>query len=138
MRSRPLLYAALAVLLMQVLHTLDHILVQDRGLGPLATEVTLVGYVGFAVNLALLYLVLRGDALAPLAGLAFGLSVIAGGVAVHLLPHWSAFSDPYRDLSVVEAATWISVYALIASGALLALVAARELRAAITSRPAAT
>jgi hypothetical protein len=132
---RPLLYATLAVLLMQVLHTLDHIYNQERGLGPLATEVTLVGYAGFAVNLALLYLILRRDALAPLAGLAFGLSVVAGGLAVHILPHWSAFSDPYSDISA-DALTWISVYALIGSGLVLAAVAGRELRAGTAPRPA--
>ena len=41
--------------------------------------------------------------------------------ASHLAPHWSAFSDPYSELTV-DALSWIAVFAEIGSALALGLV----------------
>jgi hypothetical protein len=115
--------AALAYLILTVIHDLDH-LRQGR---PLALEVKVVGVVAIVTAVACVVLSLRGHTFAPLACLITGAGSVLGLVVVHLVPRWSAISDPYPDAGV-DALAYGIVIALMASGAYLALEGYRSLR----------
>jgi hypothetical protein len=53
--------------------------------------------------------------------------------AAHLAPHWSAFSDPYPDLSV-DALSWVVMLLEVATALVLGLVGIRELRRRVPDR----
>ena len=116
----PLGRAALLLTAVDVLHALDH----ARQGRDLAGEVYAAGVAGWIALAVLLVLVARGHRLAaPYAG-AVGLSVAAGFVAVHLLPHWSAFSDPYPSFGA-DALSWALVVLPVAAALNLAWQATR-------------
>lgn len=118
-----LVWASAALLAMQVLHTLDHILGHPaNGVG------VIPGYLGFATVLGALYLAARSYALAPLACAATGFFTAAGLVAIHLAPHWGVFSDPYSKLDL-GFASWAIVFASIVSALVLGVLGAREMAA---------
>ncbi len=121
--------AALAALL--VVHIADHTVRQpaDAQLGLVASLPGLLGAVAVLITLAL---VARGWRHAPLAAGAIGLMTGLGFVAVHLLPHWSMFSDPYAD-RYLDAASWIQMSANLAAGLWLAY---EGWRVTATRRPA--
>lgn len=129
---RAMIWGVCLLALAQVVHVLDHALVQERGLEPLTAETQAIGIVGYLTTLAVLLLVLRRDALAPLACVALGASFVLGTVVVHVLPHFSAFSDPYPDLDL-GVASWLAMLILPATGLYLAWAGARAMRA---GRPA--
>lgn len=108
--------AALAAVLAG--HIADHVLRQPAGeqLGLLAS---LPGLLGAAAVFVLLGLVWRGVSIAPALAAGLGLLTAAGFVAVHLLPHWSMFSDPYTD-RYLDAGSWIEMLAAIAGALWLA------------------
>lgn len=108
----------------QILHTLDHVLRQDRSL---PTEINVVGLAGLAGTAILLILVLSGHRLAPLGAAIVGLGNAAGFAAVHLAPHWSAFSDPYPDLGL-DAVSWASLALAIAAALWLGSAGLRAMR----------
>lgn len=123
--------AALVALAASLIHNLDHILNQQDGAWP---PVGIAGASAYIATGGTLWLALRNDPLAPLAGLFTGLATAIGFTAIHLAPHWSALSDPYSTANV----NWLSyaiVYLSIAAGLALAAVAASELFARRT-RPA--
>jgi hypothetical protein len=101
---RVLLPPALAWTLLDIAHLLDHIR-QDRDL---PAEVQAVGVTGYVATALLFVLILRRHHLAGFYAVAFGLSVLAGFAAVHLLPHWSAISDPYSEIDT-DALNWVLV-----------------------------
>jgi hypothetical protein len=119
--ATPLGRAALLLVAADVLHALDH----TRQGRSLATEVYAAGVAGWIALAVLLVLVARRHALAPVYAAAVGLSVAAGFVAVHVAPHWSAFSDPYPDAHL-GALSWALVVVPVVAGLNLA---ARALRA---------
>jgi hypothetical protein len=122
----PLGRAALLLVGADVAHALDH----TRQARTLATEVYGAGVAGWIALAVLLVLVARGHRLAAPYAAAVGLSVAAGFVAVHLLPHWSAFSDPYSGFHP-DALSW----GLVAVPALAALnLVARAARARSRTR----
>jgi hypothetical protein len=75
-----------------------------------------------------LWLTLRRHPRAPLVAALVGLWSAIGVAASHLLPHWSAFSDPYPDLDV-DAVSWAAMLLELATAAVLGLLGLRELRA---------
>ena len=101
---RLLLPPAVAWTLVDVAHLLDHIR-QDRDL---PAEVQAAGFSGYIATALLFVLILRRHELAGFYAVAFGVSVLAGFTAVHLLPHWSAISDPYSQLDT-DFANWLLV-----------------------------
>jgi hypothetical protein len=61
-----------------------------------------------------------------------GVSTALGFVAVHLLPHWGMFSDPYADRSL-DAASWIEMLASLTGGAMMAWAALAVRRSAVVA-----
>jgi hypothetical protein len=87
----PLGRAALLLVAADVAHALDH----TRQGRDLAAEVYTAGVAGWIALAVLLVLVALGHRLAAPYAAAVGLPFAVGFVAVHVLPHWSALSDPY-------------------------------------------
>lgn len=85
-------YAALLYALGLIVHTADHF---RRGVDVLTPQVFWAGNVSTIVGVAVIALILAGHRVAPIAAVAFGLPAALGITAVHLLPHWSAFSDAF-------------------------------------------
>jgi hypothetical protein len=105
-RRDPLLVAVLAMLLgLQIIHALDHTL---RQTAPVPTEASTLGTIGFVTTGAALVLAVAGSRWAwPVTALiAFGTFV--GFVAVHVLPDWGPFSQPYSDIPV-DALSWVAM-----------------------------
>jgi hypothetical protein len=107
--------AALALTGADVLHALDH----TRQGRVLPAEVYVAGVSGWIALALLLVLVARGHRLAGPYAAAVGLSVAAGFLAVHVAPHWSAFSDPYAAFRP-DALSWALVVLPIAAALWLA------------------
>jgi hypothetical protein len=103
LRGAALLYGAGIVL-----HTADHV---RRGIAVLTPEVYWLGTVSTIAGVITIALVLRRHHLAPLIAALMGFQVALGTAAVHLLPHWSAFSDafPGSNGTGVTAFSWTVV-----------------------------
>jgi hypothetical protein len=112
--------AALVLVAADVAHALDHTR-QGRGL---AAEVYTAGVAGWVALGALLVLVARGHRLAAPYAAAVGAAVAVGFVAVHVLPHWSAFSDPYPAWDP-DALSWALVVVPLLAAVNLVAQAAR-------------
>ena len=121
---RELVAANMLLATMLVLHALDHELRQEAAV-PAGTATA--GTVGFVAVLAALVLALRGSRLAPIATAAVGLAIAAGFVAAHVLPEWSALSQPYGDIDV-DALSWIAMLLPMLVGAGVGLASLRRLR----------
>src|SRR4051812_7022746 len=91
-------YAALVYFVGIVAHTADHL---RRGTDVITSQVLWLGYLGFAAAALVFFLILIRHPLAPLVGTVVGFAVAIGVSAVHLLPHWSAFSDAFPGSSGV-------------------------------------
>jgi hypothetical protein len=116
--------AAIAFFASNVLHTLDH---ERQGTERLTTEIYVGGTVISILAIATLVMALRRNPQAPLVATVVGFWTALGVIASHILPHWSAFSDPYPDLNV-DALSWVIVLIEIGSAAVLGVVGLRELR----------
>ncbi|MDQ1396026.1 MAG: hypothetical protein QOG64_1285 [Acidimicrobiaceae bacterium] len=75
-----------------VVHTGDHL---RRGLDVVTTQVAVLGSVAAVLQLAAVALVFLRFRWAPILAAAIGIPDAIGIAAVHLLPHWSAFSDAF-------------------------------------------
>src|SRR5438132_5949105 len=119
--DRLLAYAAALYGIGLVAHTADHI---RRGAGVLTLEVKWAGIVSTAIGVATIALVLARHRLAPLAAVVVGAPIAVGVAAVHLLPHWSVWSDafPGAQATGVSPLSWAVVLLEIAGA--LALLAA--------------
>jgi hypothetical protein len=102
--ATPLGRASLLLVAADVLHALDH----TRQGRHLASEVYVAGVAGLIALALLLVLVARGHRLAVPYAAAVGVSVAAGFLAVHIAPHWGAFSDPYSAFHP-DALSWALV-----------------------------
>src|SRR5690242_3570109 len=90
--ARVLWYAALFYLAAWAVHTGDHV---RRGLGTVTPEVSTLGTIAAVLQLVAIAAVLGRHRHAPLLAVVIGLPDAIGIAAVHLLPHWSAFSDAF-------------------------------------------
>jgi hypothetical protein len=102
--------AALLLIVADVLHAIDH----TRQGRDLASEVYVAGVSGWIALALLLFLIARGHPLAAPYAAAVGVSVAVGFVAVHVAPHWSAFSDPYSRFDA-DALSWALVVLPVAA-----------------------
>lgn len=116
-----LMVANLALLAAVIAHGVDHALIQDRGVGALSFEVMLGGASITAVSAMSLLVALRGHRRAPLVALLAGPWVAAAVIVGHFIPHWSEFSDPYKDADL-DAISYVLALATAAAGVALAAV----------------
>jgi hypothetical protein len=85
-------YAAAFYLVAWAIHTGDHL---RRGLGVVSVEVAVLGSVAAVLQLLAVSAVFLRWRWAAIAAAAVGFPDAVGIAAVHLLPHWSAFSDAF-------------------------------------------
>jgi hypothetical protein len=129
-RARVLWYAALFYLAAWAVHTGDHI---RRGLGTVTPEVSTLGSIAAFAQLVAVAAVLGRHRLAPLLAVVIGFPDAIGIAAVHLLPHWSSFSDAFPSAhgTGVTAFSWFAaVLEIVAAFAFAAagLYALRDAR----------
>ena len=113
-RRTELIAANLLLLVLLVVHTLDHTLRQTAAV---PAETAFAGTAGFVAAAGALFLALAGNRLAALATAFVGFITAAGFVAIHVFPEWSVFSQPYADIDV-DGLSWTAmlVPALAAAG----------------------
>ncbi|MHB8467999.1 MAG: hypothetical protein ACYDH6_00420 [Acidimicrobiales bacterium] len=75
-----------------VIHSGDHL---RRGFDVVTTQVTVLGSAGAVLQIAAIAAVFLRRRWAPVAAIAIGFPDALGIAGVHLLPHWSAFSDAF-------------------------------------------
>jgi hypothetical protein len=109
-----------------LMHAADHVR-QPRGLGALTPEVLWGGAALALLGLGTLPLTLKHDPRAPLVAAAVGLATAVSVSASHLAPHWSAFSDPYPDLSL-GAYSWAVMLAEVVAALVFGLLGVAALR----------
>ncbi len=126
----PLAIASGALVLLFVLHGLDHV---RQGLGRLTPEVSIGGQALMVAALTAFVLAVRRHPLTPAVAITVGLASALAVAASHLAPHWSAFSDSYPD-NDLDVVAWASMLAVIAMAGILALVGINELRGASEAR----
>ena len=133
-KGRPdaLVVAAIAFFAANMLHTWDH---QRQGTARLTTEIYVGGSVITALGIVTLIFALRRNPQAPLLATVVGFWTALGVTASHILPHWSAFSDPYPDLNV-DALSWVIVLLEIGAALALGVVGVRALRDQRSGMPA--
>ena len=126
--DRVLRAAGVIFLIALVTHAGDHL---RRGLGVLTPEVFWAGNVQLAAAVFTLVLVFRRHRLAPILAIAIGIPSAIGFTAAHLLPHWSAFSDPFTGSEVapgVNGFSWFAAVFEIAADLAFAAAGAYALR----------
>jgi len=123
-RRPRILGAHLVFLAAVILHAADHI---ARGTASLPRAVFWGGIILAVFQFGSLAFTIPGDQRAPFVAMAVGFGTAIGTTASHLLPHWSALSNPYPSLSL-GAYSWAVMLAEIATGIVLGLVGVREVR----------
>jgi hypothetical protein len=118
---RRLLIANAALVVLLVGHIADHSLRQPAG-AQLSLSASFPGLLGTLLAVISLALVARDAKHAPQFAGFIGLATALGFVAIHLLPHWSMFSDPYRS-RYLDAGSWIEMLAALSCGLLVAIEA---------------
>lgn len=118
------LAAANALLLfLLIAHTVDHV---SRPASGNALAIGVPALLTFAGTIVALGLAFRSSGHAAAAAVAAGFVNLAGFTLVHVLPHWSIFSEPYSSLQV-NALSWALLVAPMAAAALLFALGLREL-----------
>lgn len=127
---RRLLLANVALLVLLLGHVADHVLRQPDA-DQLPFPENAPGVIGVALVVGSLVVVALRHRRAPEVAAAVGLLTALGFVAIHLLPSWGPFSDPYagRDL---DAGSWIQMLTTLTGGLLLGALGLR----AVPSRAA--
>lgn len=112
------------------LHTADHLI---RGAGSVTTLVTTTGAVTTTAGVVAIGLVLMRDRRGPAAASGVGIPIALGIVAVHLVPRWSALSDPFVGTAApgVTAFSWLVVLIELAGAAAFGLAGIRLRRARV-------
>jgi hypothetical protein len=113
--------ANLLLLGLLLIHALDHALRQEASVATAGQALGIAGMLGALLSLGL---AAGASRLAPLATAIVGLSTAAGFVAVHLLPEWGAFSQPYHDLGV-DGVSWIGMLVPMIGAALVGAIGLR-------------
>jgi uncharacterized membrane protein len=121
---RLLVPANLLLVGLLVIHALDHSLRQDASV-PAAGQT--LGIVGFVAALGSLGLAAAASRRAPIATAVVGFSTAVGFVAVHVLPNWGPFSQPYENLGV-DAVSWIGMLIPLLGAALVGGIGLRAAR----------
>jgi hypothetical protein len=116
--------AAVLYATMDLLHVLDHVR-QGRDI---PDGVLVLGVIAIVLTLTLVVLAVRRHPAAAPLGVVLGGGLALGFAAVHLLPDWGVFSQSYEDLNV-DALSWLLAIVPMFAAVLLALTAAREMRA---------
>ena len=108
-------------------HFADHI---RRGTDVITPEVFWAGMASTAAGLLTIVLVATRHRMAATAAAVFGLPVAVGVTAVHLLPHWSALSDPFVGGGSIGITpiSWTVVLIEIAGAAAMGLIGIAVLR----------
>jgi hypothetical protein len=102
-----------------VLHLADHM---RRGTDVLTGEVNLLGTISTVAGVIVIGLVMTRHRLAPVAAIALGFPVAIGVAMVHLIPHWSDFSDAFPGSTTgVNGLSWTVVLIEIAGAFALGL-----------------
>lgn len=89
------------------------------------------GTTQFVVGALAVVLVIRRHRLAPAVAAAVGMASAVGFAAAHLLPHWSAFSDPFTGNAVaphVNTLSWFTALFEIAADVAFGVAGLRILR----------
>ncbi len=107
-----------------VVHALDHALRQEAAV-PGGTAA--VGAAGFVTVLLVLALAAAGHPLAPAATAFVGLATAVGFVAVHVLPDWGPFSQPYPDIPVDDL-SWAGMIVPAVAGLIVGAIGLSRLR----------
>jgi hypothetical protein len=107
-----------------LLHNADH---GRRGIDAVTDHVVWAGTTVAVIAAVALTLVFTRHPMAPLVAAAAGLGIAFGVTASHLLPEWSAFSDPLPQ-GDVDGLTWVAVLSEIAGALLLAAAGISALR----------
>lgn len=118
---RGIVAASAVLLLLQGVHGLDHLLLQDRAL---PVQIGALGVVESGATMLVLYLAWTNSPQAPLAAFVAGAGIALAFVGAHLLPSWGFLSDPYADASL-GAHSWVIMFAGLAGA--LALRGSRSL-----------
>ena len=127
--ARLLRYAAVFYAIAWAVHTGDHL---RRGLAVETVEVSTLGSIAGVVQLlvvAAVFLRWRG---AAVAAVAIGFPDAVGIAAVHLLPHWGAFSDAFPGAhgTGVTGFSWFAAVLEIVGALVFAIAGVRALQAA--------
>jgi len=112
-------YAALVLVAALLLHGADHV---SRGLGVLTPEVFWAGNLSLLVDAAVVSVIFIGHRAAPLIAILVNGFTAVSVAAVHLLPHWGAFSDAFPGGRDIGPLSWLAV--LFELGARTALILA--------------
>ena len=113
-----------------LVHGADHV---RRGIDVATAVVRDAGAIQFVLGAIAVVLVFRGNRWAPAAAVFVGFLSAAGFAAAHLLPHWSAFSDPYTGSVVaphVNAFSWVTALFEIAADTAFGVAGLRAMRTA--------
>jgi hypothetical protein len=105
--TKALRWAAVAYAIAWAVHSGDHF---RRGTDQITTEVFVAGSATAVLQLVAVAAVFLRAPWAPVMALAIGIPDAIGIAAVHLLPHWSAFSDAFPGAhgSGVTAFSWFA------------------------------
>jgi hypothetical protein len=119
-------YMAWFYLLAFAIHTADHL---RRGTGVLTAEVLVLGTVVGVMQLVAIWAVFGRRSWAPLAAVSIGFPDAVGIFTVHLLPHWSSFSDSFAGAHGTEVTTfsWFAASLEIAAALAFGLAGAYAL-----------
>jgi hypothetical protein len=123
-RPRLLLPANLVLVALLLVHVLDHELRQTASVPDAAGA---AGLAGFAAALLALGLTAARSRLAAPATALVGFATAAGFLAVHVLPDWGPFSQPYPDIDV-DAASWAAMLVPAAAAAAAGAIGLSRLR----------
>jgi|SRR5205807_3985140 len=127
--ARLLRYAAVFYAVAWAVHTGDHI---RRGLGVETVEVSTLGSITAIAQLLVVATVFLRWRWAALAAAAIGFPDAVGIAAVHLLPHWSAFSDAFPGAhgTGVTGFSWFAAVLEIVGALVFGMAGVHALRAA--------
>jgi len=110
-------------------HTGDHV---RRGLGVVTVEVSTLGSIAAAAQLLIVATVFLRWRWAAVAAVAIGFPDAVGIAAVHLLPHWSTFSDAFPGAygTGVTGFSWFAAVLEILGALVFGIAGVHALRAA--------
>lgn len=123
MRRNLLLAWSTAFLATDLLHDLDHI----RRANYSPVPVRALGFVALAGGVVAVALAASRHRFAAPYAVFWGITGSVGLIAVHVLPHWSLFSDPFTA-DRVDAVSWALIAAQIVVGFALAVAGFRQVR----------